>query len=42
VGLGSVVVGAIEETHALIAGVPAKVLKRDYDWKSRNEEAVLS
>jgi len=34
VGIGSVVVGVIKETHALIAGVPAKVLKRNYDWKA--------
>src|ERR1051326_3707425 len=40
VGLGSVVVGAIAETRALIAGVPAKVVRPDYDWKSRTGETV--
>lgn len=30
VGLGSVVVHAIEDSQSLIAGVPARVIKRDY------------
>jgi len=42
VGIGSVVVGAIKETHALIGGVPAKVLKQSYDWKALIDEDASS
>lgn len=35
--LGSVVSGVIEMDNALVGGVPAKVLKENYDWKSQHE-----
>ena len=37
VAMGSVVSGVIEENNALVGGVPAKVLKDNYDWKSEHE-----
>ena len=33
VAMGSVVSGKIEASNALVGGVPAKVLKENYDWK---------
>jgi acetyltransferase-like isoleucine patch superfamily enzyme len=36
VAMGSVVSGPIPETNALVGGVPAKVLKSDYDWKEKH------
>ncbi len=34
VGIGSVVSKKIEADNAVIAGVPAKIVKADYDWNS--------
>jgi acetyltransferase-like isoleucine patch superfamily enzyme len=36
VAMGSVVSGEISERNALIGGVPAKVLKSNYNWQERN------
>jgi acetyltransferase-like isoleucine patch superfamily enzyme len=36
VAMGSVVSGALPESNALIGGVPAKVLKSDYNWKEKD------
>lgn len=36
VAMGSVVSGAIPESNALVGGVPAKVLKSDYNWKEKD------
>jgi acetyltransferase-like isoleucine patch superfamily enzyme len=35
VGVGSVVTKRFDKGNCMIAGVPAKVIKEDYDWKSR-------
>ncbi len=37
VAMGSVVSGKLDVSNALVGGVPAKVLKENYDWKSQNE-----
>lgn len=37
VAMGSVVSGKIDASNALIGGVPAKVLRENYDWKSQSE-----
>ena len=37
VAMGSVVTGAVPADNALVGGVPARVLKENYDWKSNNE-----
>ncbi|HUG35157.1 MAG TPA: hypothetical protein VMJ90_10335 [Anaerolineales bacterium] len=34
--MGSVVSGVVEADNALVGGVPAKVLKENYDWKTRH------
>ncbi len=36
VAMGSVVSGEIPENNALLGGVPAKVLKSNYNWKERD------
>jgi acetyltransferase-like isoleucine patch superfamily enzyme len=36
VAMGSVVSGVLSESNALIGGVPAKVLKSDYNWKDKD------
>jgi acetyltransferase-like isoleucine patch superfamily enzyme len=36
VAMGSVVSGALPESNALIGGVPARVLKSDYNWKEKD------
>jgi acetyltransferase-like isoleucine patch superfamily enzyme len=36
VAMGSVVSGPMAESNALIGGIPAKVLKSDYNWKERD------
>jgi acetyltransferase-like isoleucine patch superfamily enzyme len=36
VAIGSVVSGALPENNALVGGVPAKVLKSDYNWKDKD------
>jgi acetyltransferase-like isoleucine patch superfamily enzyme len=36
VAMGSVVSGAMPDTDALIGGVPAKVLKSNYNWKEKD------
>lgn len=36
VAMGSVVSGQMPENNALIGGVPAKVLKSNYNWKDKN------
>ena len=36
VAMGSVVSGVIPEDNALVGGVPAKVLKSDYNWKEKD------
>jgi acetyltransferase-like isoleucine patch superfamily enzyme len=36
VATGSVVSGAIAENNALVGGVPAKVLKSNYNWKEKD------
>lgn len=37
VAMGSVVSGGIPADNALVGGVPAKVLKENYDWKAQHE-----
>jgi len=37
VAMGSVVSGALKTDNALVGGVPAKVLKENYHWKSQHE-----
>jgi acetyltransferase-like isoleucine patch superfamily enzyme len=37
VAMGSVVSGQLNVDNALVGGVPAKVLKENYDWKSKSE-----
>jgi acetyltransferase-like isoleucine patch superfamily enzyme len=37
VAMGSVVTGALPADRALVGGVPARVLKENYDWKSNDE-----
>ena len=37
VAMGSVVTGALPVDKALVGGVPAQVLKDNYDWKSNDE-----
>ena len=37
VAIGSVVSSALDINNALIGGVPAKVLKENYNWKSQHE-----
>ncbi len=37
VAMGSVVSGKLEVSSALVGGVPAKVLKENYDWKTQIE-----
>jgi hypothetical protein len=34
--MGSVVSGVLPEGNALVGGVPAKVLKSNYDWKEKD------
>ena len=36
VAMGSVVSGALPESNALVGGVPAKVLKSNYNWKEKD------
>lgn len=36
VAMGSVVSGALSESNALVGGVPARVLKPDYNWKEKD------
>lgn len=36
VAMGSVVSGSIPESNALIGGVPARVLKSNYNWRERD------
>jgi acetyltransferase-like isoleucine patch superfamily enzyme len=36
VAMGSVVSGALPDSNALVGGVPAKVLKSDYNWKEKD------
>ena len=36
VAMGSVVSGAIPESNALVGGVPAKVLKSNYNWREKD------
>jgi acetyltransferase-like isoleucine patch superfamily enzyme len=36
VAMGSVVSGVLSESNALVGGVPAKVLKSDYNWKDKD------
>ena len=36
VAMGSVVSGAMPESNALVGGVPAKVLKSNYNWKEKD------
>jgi acetyltransferase-like isoleucine patch superfamily enzyme len=36
VAMGSVVSGALSESNALVGGVPARVLKSDYNWKEKD------
>lgn len=36
VAMGSVVSGALPESNALVGGVPARVLKSDYNWKEKD------
>ncbi len=36
VAMGSVVSGDLSENNAFLGGVPAKVLKSNYNWKERN------
>jgi hypothetical protein len=31
--MGSVVTKMFDVSHAMLGGVPAKILKEDYDWK---------
>ncbi len=37
VAMGSVVSGKLNASNALVGGVPAKILKENYDWKSQHE-----
>lgn len=37
VAMGSVVTGALPSDRVLVGGVPARVLKEDYDWRSNDE-----
>lgn len=37
VAMGSVVSGKMNVSHALVGGVPARVLKENYDWKTEHE-----
>jgi acetyltransferase-like isoleucine patch superfamily enzyme len=37
VAMGSVVSGALPVDRALVGGVPARVLRENYDWKSNDE-----
>ena len=37
VAIGSVVGGKLNADNALVGGVPAKVLKENYNWKNENE-----
>ncbi|MCC6299983.1 MAG: hypothetical protein IT314_11845 [Anaerolineales bacterium] len=37
VAMGSVVSGKLDVDNALVGGVPARVLKENYDWKLQNE-----
>lgn len=37
VGIGSVVTARFEVSNALIAGVPAKIIKENYDWKQKKK-----
>lgn len=37
VAMGSVVAAALPTSNALVGGVPAKVLKENYDWNSKDE-----
>lgn len=37
VAMGSVVSGKMDVDNALVGGVPARVLKENYNWKSQNE-----
>jgi len=37
VAMGSVVSGALKTDNALVGGVPAKMLKENYHWKSQHE-----
>jgi acetyltransferase-like isoleucine patch superfamily enzyme len=37
VAMGSVVTGALQVDKAMVGGVPAKVLKENYDWRSKDE-----
>jgi acetyltransferase-like isoleucine patch superfamily enzyme len=36
VAMGSVVSGELPESNALVGGVPARVLKSDYNWKEKD------
>lgn len=36
VAMGSVISGQLPENNALVGGVPAKVLKSNYNWRERN------
>jgi acetyltransferase-like isoleucine patch superfamily enzyme len=36
VAMGSVVSGVLSESNALVGGVPARVLKANYNWKDRD------
>ena len=36
VAMGSVISGKLPESHALVGGVPARVLKSDYNWKVKD------
>lgn len=36
VGIGSVVIKAFETPYVFIAGVPARVIRADFDWRKRN------
>jgi len=35
VAIGSVVTNKLSEDNTLVAGVPARIIKRNYDWKAR-------
>jgi len=37
VAMGSVVSGRLDVDNALVGGVPAKILKEDYNWRAKNE-----
>jgi acetyltransferase-like isoleucine patch superfamily enzyme len=36
IGLGSVLTKTISVSNAMIAGYPARVIRENYDWKTRN------